>query len=358
MDDSKNDSIPNDMCSVPSASIPLAPLLNLPLELFLQIWDSLPLQTQASLTLTCRPLYISYGHFTLPKLGRDSSHSRTYRSYLLRLLRRDLAGSSQWLCYACLQFHSCAPTENARDSTVLLHGRIWTHNPVEGRPAHLLRGSGFPYCNSAFTLSQDYIASLLRSGDDAQPTVYEGSNRIESKTYAMTLDYTIKVDVGFQGLETWSEYIYRIPNGTFQRLQWSEPAASEVNSLPEEEAMFLFGTNHEFCPHLWLGEDFVKGDGSLSAKLEASHYYSWTAYYGRDLPEFECRECHVNIKIRVMDHGAALIRVWQYYKPEVLKAAMRPAKLDGLEWGLGKKEPQERRRREVGLRRLFCGWRR
>jgi hypothetical protein len=358
MDNYYDNTKSSDLHEALTAQVPLAPLLNLPLELFLQIWDTLPLHTQASLTLTCRSLYVSYGVFTLPQLNLNTPHSRTYRSFLLRLLRRDLPDPSQWLCYDCLKFHPCAPTRHPRDSYIILLGGIGKRDPVECRPLHLHHGSGFPYCNSAYTLSQDYIASLLKNGNDVRPTVYKGSNRIESKTHGMILDYTIKLDVGFQGLETWSEYMYHIPYGAPQRRQWSNAPTNEHGLSPAQLTEFLSSTNHEFCPHLWFGDDFVAGDGSMSARLEARHLELLdTRPYCKDLPAFECRECHVYINIRVVYRRMVQIRVWQYFKPEVLKAGMRPARLDGWEWNLVKKEAPSREKRETALRRLLRKWR-
>ncbi|KAF2793164.1 hypothetical protein K505DRAFT_325632 [Melanomma pulvis-pyrius CBS 109.77] len=296
--------------------LPLPPLLNLPIELFLHIWDTLPLHSRASLALTCRSLYAAYGAPVVKQLNLDSLHSRTYRLYLLRLIRKDLKEPSLWLCYGCMKLHARSPTRHGRN----FMGYIAID---AGQKRELPPGPGFPCCNSAFTLARDYVQSLLNTSQDCRPTIY--SERCKGE---LTFTYNIRLDVGFQGLCMSTVYIYSLSflDRTQRRVH------NDYSFSPHQLADFLRSTNTEFCEHLWLGHDYVPGDGSMSANLEAA-YTGYSGSYQSELSGFECRECHIEVKFRVVFATQLEVIVWQYFRPGMLEPGVRPARLNRWDTG-------------------------
>jgi hypothetical protein len=296
----------------PTIPLRLSPLLDLPIELFLMIWDQLPPYNRACLVLTCRGLY-NNAHFVsiLRDLNQETPISRSQRLYLLRLLRADLK-TKRFLCHSCLKFHEDP------HSPIRVKAPPKDHRDYSFPRFELPVGGGFPYCDSVFTFALRDVYDQLRKPTDRGLRYYTGSYASD-----LRLQYEIKVDVGRQGLFMWTHYVYHDSKSPRVMYPGVHPKPE-----PAEFASLARRTNIEFCKHLRLGEDFVPGDGSMSDRLETEFARVSSP---RASPEFCCSECHVNIKIQASSFSTVQFHVWQAFNPVTLEPWMRPARLDRVE---------------------------
>lgn len=296
------------------------PLLNLPIELFFDVWERLPLYSRASLVLSCRQLYASYLAFTFGdvflSLCGPTPAACLQRLYFLRLLRRDRNDRSLFLCQACLKLHHGLPTE----------GEICdVRRGMLHRPGY----AGFPYCNSAFTLALKDVQSRLEDSADRGPTFYSGSYRS-----SLPMEYKVRVDVSCLGLCMATEYIYHDPNA------FPNNGIHGITS-PTIYASLVRRTNLDFCQHLWLGYDFAPGDGTMNDRLEAAYTElsqrriddkgRVSSMYPQEWPEFRCTECHINVRIEAWSLSRIRIYSWQYFNPKKPDPTARPARIDRVD---------------------------
>jgi hypothetical protein len=155
--------------SSPLKSIEACFLFDIPLELFLIIWKKLPLYSRLSLTLTCRQLFASYKASVLSEINVFSAASRLQKLYFLRVLRKDLPDSRYFLCHHCLILH-LDPAKSPRFGKALPHPAQQTAiQDLRRGTFHVPGGSGFPYCDSAFTLALRDVQSRVESSCDSGP---------------------------------------------------------------------------------------------------------------------------------------------------------------------------------------------
>lgn len=302
-------------CYLPTLPLPSTPLLNLPVEIFLLVWEQLPPYNRACLVLTCRGFYASYFASILDDLDQEDPISRSQRLYLLRLLRTDLK-QHQFLCHSCLKFHrdpyptinlKGLPPRDYQDYYGLNYGRL-----------ELPGGGGFPFCDSVYAFALREVHDHLQTPSDRGLRTYTGQYYSD-----LNLQYQIKVDVGRQGLYMATCYTYHNPYhaSAKRRTGDDKPEAPELAKVARQ-------TNIEFCNHLRLGDDFIRGDGSMGDQVEAE----FARVDSRSSPpEFWCDECHVNIKITSFSLNNVTMWVWQSFETNTLEPWRRPARLDRVE---------------------------
>lgn len=286
----------------------VSPLLGLPTDIFHLILEILPAYSRVSLILTCSQLCAVYLQHALPDINQQTTISRLQKLYLLRLLRRDLSDSKLFLCHNCLKFHPNTISE--RDADDAGRGETLT------MPVY----SGFPYCNSGFTRALHDVESRHTNPQDRKVQLYYGTYRVPEFSMA----YIIGIDIGRRGQCTWSQHIYRGPN-----LIGNEDNYAILQ--PSEFAAVARSTNVDFCEHLWLGDDYVPGDGSTSDQVEsvyaelAQHFTDATGRplhkAARTWPKFSCSECSIQVTIQAW--SLSRVRLFSLQTYQAPQAARR-----------------------------------
>ncbi|PSN65809.1 hypothetical protein BS50DRAFT_397989 [Corynespora cassiicola Philippines] len=308
---------------------PASALLNLSADLYLCILDLLPLESQATLVLTCRVLYREYGRSTLARLRTQCPNSRYARAHFLRLLRKDL-DPALFTCYQCLAFHSPAKlfAPLIEEGNRYLPPDSRRNTPTEWRAPYTLPQSGFPYCKSLHTQILYEVQLRTENSQDRGSSYFDGACFVNGHR----LNYRACIDVSNLGL-------YVSTNYTLDSLWYGEPS-----SLHNSTAYALRHANLEFCPHAWLGEDFVAGDGSLSdivGVFDDTWQRGQRVVFGNNqaqfvdrVLDFKCGECGINIKIERGGRITSLARIntWKSFgganKREV---ECRPARVHRVE---------------------------
>ncbi|KAF2014830.1 hypothetical protein BU24DRAFT_222665 [Aaosphaeria arxii CBS 175.79] len=292
-------------------------LLDLPLDVFILVWDLLPLYAQVSLALTCRPLYTTYGPAALSQLKETNESSLAQKMYFLRRLKKDVNDGSLVICGGCMKLHSVQLDES---------DGVYSTNGIKAAD-RVARIAGIPHCNSSFARALRDVQARLQDERDLGPSYFSGKHKSFTE-----IRYQITVDVGREGLYMLTQYdIQKNTPGKSHRL-------SEIRGpgFIADVAELYRTTNMDLCPHLWFGDDFTPGDGTMNDQLECcidDFYRSWPrerdrqpSYTGKSFVEFYCEICHVDIKTKHWTTSSLTLWVWQYFDFHRLEASERPAR--------------------------------
>jgi hypothetical protein len=308
----------SNTCSQPSAQLLLPPLLKFPMDLFLTVWEHLPHYSRVCLILTCRQLYAVH-HLALKDVSYATPATRLQRLFLLRRLQRDSVDLA-FLCHGCLKFHAAPASRGLEEKDAC--------DKAKGS-FHLFTNAGFPYCNSEFALALENVQSRLASPADRGAAYYRGFCRS-----AMSMSYDVIIDANEQGKHMTTNYSYSAPSR--EVLQRSQ---TKTSRHPCDYARFLRSTNLQFCNHMWFGDDFVPGDGSVNDTLETTAIVTEVVRsvspgaaqsYKCVWPDFCCLQCRVYVVVEAHNLESITIRARRVFEPPV-RAGERPARLDRIE---------------------------
>ena len=178
-------------------------LINLPIELFLSIWDFLPPYSRVSLILTCRQLYANWQHSAFSGIDQYTPGGRSELLYLLRRIRKDHK-DNPFLCHSCLCFHS---------RTLQLASFPGSGNKKGLRPPC---GFGFPCTDTMFALALIDIQDRLDDPRDRGFTHYSGGYKTD-----VFVTHRIQIEVGRLGLCMWTEYTFDSPETYVEMMRLS-----------------------------------------------------------------------------------------------------------------------------------------
>lgn len=267
------------------------PFLELPVELVCKIADVLAPDDKAALALTCHALLSIIGSAALKLDDYPPSYElRTAKSRLLRRLNRDRPDPSLYVCYKCIKFHSIESTTT----------KLRTYTPPD---------VGFPVCQSRYIEAMREVRHLIRS-PPRQPAPKYWVGMITSP---VKMEYAV---------ETGTD---RSHNDIFLRRAFVlYPKTGKYDWLFMLPSNFLKTSNLEICPHVYLGWDCTKGNGTFYDFLD--DYYrrqhrDWSlavsagqAWQPEPFTGFICQDCCLEVNMRFQKHKVK-IQVYQHVGP-------------------------------------------